>query len=54
MAKDETHDVNDIEMIEEAYDRVEVLVKLLVQKGILQKGEYESKLEAFLDTKYND
>ncbi len=55
MAKDkEIIDVEDIDMIEEAYDRVDLLVSILEKKGILGKGEYDTKLEAFLDKKYDE
>lgn len=49
---EEIVDVEDMDLIEEAYDRVEVLVNLLEKKGILQKGEYDNALDNFLDKKY--
>ena len=52
MTKEEVYDVEDMDLIEEAYERVDVLVKLLEKKKILNKGEYESALNDFLDNKY--
>lgn len=49
--KEEIFDVEEYDLIDEAYDRVDVLVDLLVSKGVLKKGEYEAKLNAFLDKK---
>ena len=51
--KEEIHDVEDIELIEEAYDRVDVLVELLEKKGLLTKEEFEASLSKFLDKKYD-
>ena len=53
MAKDKTIDVKDLELIDEAYDRVDVLIEMLDKKGILSKKEYETKLNKFLDEKYS-
>ena len=54
MAKEKEYEVNDLDLIEEAYDRIDLLVKILEKKGILGKGEYETKLNDFLDGKTDD
>ncbi len=53
MAEDNTINVKDLDLIDEAYDRVDVLVEILDKKGIISKKEYETKLNQFLDEKYS-
>ena len=53
MKEDKTIDVKDIDLIDETYDRVDVLVEMLDKKGIINKKEYETKLNRFLDEKYS-
>lgn len=54
MANEDYHEVQDIELVEEAYDRIDLLVSILEKKGILGKGEYEKKLGELLDKKYEE
>lgn len=53
MVKEDIHEVQDIELVEEAYDRIDLLVSILEKKGILGKGEYDAKLADLLDKKYD-
>jgi len=50
MAKDKEYiDVEQLDMIEEVHTRLDVLLDLLEEKGVLTKAQYESRLEKFYD-----
>ncbi len=51
MAKDEYVDVDELEMIEEVHNRIDVLLDLLEEKGVLTKAQYEARLEKFYESK---
>lgn len=42
-------EVTELDLIYEAHDRVDALLELLIEKGIITEEEYESKLEELLN-----
>lgn len=51
--KTEIIDVEETELVEEVHERIDVLISILKEKGILGEKEYENKLKDFLEEKYN-
>ena len=50
MANEEFEDVTELDLIYEAHDKVDVLIDLLIQKGIITNEEYEAKLEEYYES----
>ncbi|MFW5705096.1 MAG: hypothetical protein ACOCXG_04620 [Nanoarchaeota archaeon] len=47
MAKDE--EINEVDLIFETNDRLDALVELLVEKGVISEGDYYKKLQEIID-----
>jgi len=46
-------DVDELQIIEDAHDKVDLLVSILEKKGVLGKGEFDKKYEEIVDKVYN-
>ena len=46
---EDEYEVTELDLIYEAHDKVDVLIDLLIEKGIITKDEYETKLQEYLD-----
>ena len=52
MVKDKEYiDVEQLDMVEEVHDRIDVLLDLLEEKGIINKKQYDARLEKFYENK---
>ncbi|MCA9495351.1 MAG: hypothetical protein KC589_00265 [Nanoarchaeota archaeon] len=49
---EEIEDVTEIDLIYENSDRIDALVELLIEKGIISEGEYNTKLEEVIERNY--
>lgn len=49
---EENVDLNEMDLIYEAYDRTDALLELLIEKGIITQEEYEEKLEEVIERNY--
>lgn len=49
MVEEEYNDVTELDLLYEAHDKVDVLVDLLIDKGIITQKEYEDKFEAYME-----
>jgi hypothetical protein len=47
---EDEYEVTELDLIYEAHDKVDVLIDLLIEKGIITKDEYETKLQEYLDS----
>ena len=47
---EEEYEVTELDLIYEAHDKVDVLLDLLIEKGVITKEEYEKKLQDYLDS----
>ena len=45
----EENNVTELDLIYEAHDKVDVLIELLIEKGVITLEEYNEKLEAYID-----
>lgn len=50
MVNEETNEeVTEMDLIFEAHDKLDVLIELLIAKGVISQKEYEDKLEEYYD-----
>lgn len=49
MSQEEYEDVTELDLIYEAHDKIDVLIDLLVEKGVISTEEYTEKLEEHFD-----
>lgn len=50
MAQDEKiEDVTELDLIYESHDKVDALIDLLIEKGIITEEEYEAKLASYYE-----
>lgn len=54
MTEEKFQEVDETDLIYEAYDRGDALLELLVDKGIITMTEYEEKLQEVIDRNYED
>jgi len=45
----EENNVTELDLIYEAHDKVDVLIELLIDKGVITLDEYNQKLEEYID-----
>lgn len=53
MANDD-YEVTEMDLIYEAHDKLDVLIELLAEKGVISLEEYNSKLEEYYDRLENE
>jgi hypothetical protein len=49
---EEFNEVNELDIIYEAHDRIDALIELLIEKGIFTQKEYEKKLDEIFEKNY--
>jgi hypothetical protein len=42
-------DVTEMDLIFEAHDKLDILIELLIEKGVISKEEYERKLDKYYE-----
>lgn len=47
-------DVEGVDVVAEAHDKFDALIKLLEDKGVLVSGEFDRYYEKILERKFND
>lgn len=52
MVEENNMDVNELDLVYEAYDRTDALLELLLEKGIISEEEFEAKLEEVVERNY--
>ncbi len=54
MVEEDFQEVSELDLLYEAHDKLDVLIELLAEKGIISLEEYNEKLEEYLDNLENE
>jgi polyhydroxyalkanoate synthesis regulator phasin len=49
MAEEDYKEVTELDLLYEAHDKVDVLIDLLIEKGVISQEEYENKFEEYME-----
>jgi len=47
--EEDFEEVTELDLIYEAHDKIDALIDLLIEKGVISESEYEKKLEEYYE-----